>query len=349
MSNFVRRSAEFLMVCSFAYAYSISSAKAEEGSKLTLDVDSCISCHTPSDHTDIKKISLEQCTECHKAPEITGEKNRVAAHLDALAEVDLPLASSEKDLPLGMSMPAYYKGTRLGKKSNEMIRIPAGEFIRGSNDRHPDEGPQHTASTGEYLIDKYEVTNLQYKAFIDATKHKSPKHFTNRTYSPGKADHPVVYVDWADANAYCKWAGKRLPTDIEWEKAARGEDGRTYPWGNDFHIDYANTPQRWKELKQEGDTMPVGAFEKGLSAYGLYDTSGNVWEWTSSDYAPYPGNTRLNENYDESYKTLKGGSWWDCTFYKCGISAPVYNRSFFLKTTKNNSFGFRCAMDAEAK
>ena len=95
--------------------------------------------------------------------------------------------------------------------------------------------------------------------------------------------------------------------------------------------------------------MPVGSFKSGVSHYGLYDMSGNVWEWTASDYEPYPGNKRINENYNEDYKTLKGGSWWDCTFYKCGISAPVYNRSFFLKTTKNESFGFRCAKDIKGQ
>ena len=338
-----KKSAELFSLYAALFLYGIVEVKASEQSML--NEDSCISCHIASQHVAVQKTMHEQCTQCHKALDIVGENNRVAAHLDALAEVDLPLASHQENLPPGMVMPPYYKGTRLGQAPNEMGEVKAGHFIRGTNDRLPDEGPQHRAETSAYWLDKFEVTNLQYKAFIDATSHKSPKHFVNRTYPPGKADHPVVYVSWYDARDYCAWAGKRLPTDVEWERAARGEDGRTYPWGNDFHLHYANTPQRWKELEQVGDTMPVGAFSQGVSSHGFFDMSGNVWEWTASDYTPYPGNTRINENYTEDYKTLKGGSWWDCTFYKCGISAPVYNRSFFLKTTRNESFGFRCAKD----
>lgn len=323
----------------------IASLPIIQAEAVQLDVESCISCHSTLKHKEVVAFAAKSCTECHNQPEITGEKNRVSAHLDALAEVDLPVVTSTKDLPAGMSLPPYYKGSRLGKAPNEMVAIPAGDFIRGTNDRLPDEGPQHTGHTDAYWIDKYEVTNLQYKAFVEATKRKSPKHFRNRTYLPGKADHPVVYVTWHDAHDYCEWAGKRLPTDAEWEKAGRGTDGRMYPWGSEFKMHAANTPQRWKSLQEQGDTMPVGSFAEGISPYGVYDMSGNVWEWTASRYAPYPGNMRITENYDENYKTLKGGSWWDCSFYKCGISAPLFNRSFFLMTTKNESFGFRCAKD----
>jgi formylglycine-generating enzyme required for sulfatase activity len=230
-----------------------------------------------------------------------------------------------------------------------MVLIPAGEFIMGTDVRLSDEGPQHKVYLPDYYIDIYEVTNLQYKKFNDATHGRSPRNWRNRTFPEGKADHPVVYVSWEDANAYCQWAGKRLPTDQEWEKAARGTDGRMFPWGDEFDTAKANTPLRWQEIGRFGDTTPVGSFEQGKSPFGVYDMSGNVWEWTSSWYEAYPGNKTKSESYGERYKTLKGGSWFDCSFYKCGISAPVFNRAFFAKKVKNDSFGFRCASDAKKR
>lgn len=228
---------------------------------------------------------------------------------------------------------------------HSMVVIPAGSFLMGSNDRLPDEGPEHTVTLPAYWIDKYEVTNRQYKVFNDALSRRSPEHFSNRQYPEGKADHPVTFVSWDDANAYCHWAGLRLPTEQEWEKAARGVDGRMFPWGNIFEVERANTPQRWANKGEQGDTLPVGSFEKGKSPYGLHDMSGNVWEWVASWYQPHPGNNSASESYGERYRILKGGSWWDCSFYRCGISAPVFNRSFFSAKVKNASFGFRCAKD----
>lgn len=311
---------------------------AEPGEDYVHKKDQCIRCHVDSD--ELQKVltaSRGKCAGCHEK----GTHGGIYLKKDGVKTVQ------KKPVSFGMRFPLYSPDTRLGDAPSEMILIPAGPFVMGSDMRLPDEGPQHTVMLPVYYIDKYEVTNLQYKKFNDATQRRSPQHFRNRTFPAGKADHPVTYVSWEDADAYCRWAGKRLPTDEEWEKAGRGTDGRMFPWGDEFDSSRANTPLRWAEIGQFGDTTPVGAFEGGVSPYGLYDMSGNVWEWTASWYKAYPGNTTSSESYGERYKTLKGGSWFDCSFYQCGISAPMFNRAFFAKKVKNDSFGFRCAKDAK--
>ncbi len=304
----------------------------------------CESCHTSAGHPHIKRATLKGCIACHAANN-GGREMTNGGLRSPHPEIEEAAVEKTGEYAPGMSLPMTYEGTRIGSAPNEMVLIPAGEFTMGSGQRLPDEGPEHRVFLTDYWLDRYEVTNLQYKQFIDATGRKSPLHYENRTFPPGLADHPVVYVSWYDANDYCEWAGKRLPTGEEWEKGARGGDARTYPWGDEFDITRANMPQRWQTLKEQGSTTPVGAFKEGVSPYGLYDMSGNVWEWTSSWYEPYPGNKKPTENYGKTYKTLKGGSWWNCSFYKCGASAPAFNRSFFLRTTRNKSFGFRCAKD----
>ncbi len=307
----------------------------------------CISCHKEGIAELVKVLTQPQgsCTQCHTEQQIKAGDFSSALPLSDEEGVDSALKLSAD---AGMVLPLYYAQSRIGAAPNEMVEIPAGAFMMGTNGRLPDEGPLHEVYLDGYQIDKYEVTNLQYEAYIKAANKRSPAHFRNRTYPEGKADHPVTFVGWDDAVAYCEWVGKRLPSDQEWEKAARSSDGRTYPWGDVFDPKKSNNPVRWRAAGESGDTTPVGAFAKGVSVYGLYDTSGNVWEWTASWYAPYPGNEVASESYGERYKTLKGGSWFDCSFYKCGISAPLFNRAFFTKRTKNDTFGFRCAKDVMA-
>jgi formylglycine-generating enzyme required for sulfatase activity len=164
------------------------------------------------------------------------------------------------------------------KDGAEMVLVPAGEFTRGNVKGSEDEKPQRQIYLDEYWIYKTEVTVAQYRRFCTATNRKMPQ--TPRW--GWNDDHPVVGVDWEDAQAYCKWAGVRLPTEAEWEKAARGTDSRTYPWGEAF--DSANVQSATQRGSGVKSTMSVGAFPTGASPYGCVDMAGNAEEWCADWY-----------------------------------------------------------------
>ncbi|MBI5136352.1 MAG: SUMF1/EgtB/PvdO family nonheme iron enzyme [Nitrospirae bacterium] len=293
-----------------------------------VSAETCGACHGPDGSAPRVDVGQADCAECHAGSHETG----LTTAADAPAH---PVAH--------------------GPDLTDMALIPAGPAIVGNDGREITEGkgdldetPEHMVTLPAYYIDLYEVTNARYQRFVGATGRRAPRHWKDGIPA-GKENHPVVYVSWEDADAFCNWEGKRLPNELEWEKAARGTDGQVFPWGNRFALDRANSPQRWASLKEKGDTMPVGSFEDGRSPYGLYDMSGNVWEWTVDWYQPYPGNAFPNNFYGEKNKVLRGGSWYDCLSYGCGLSAPSYNRSRFSPKIRNNSFGFRCAADAPAQ
>lgn len=221
---------------------------------------------------------------------------------------------------------------------HEMVLIPAGMFLMGSDSTSSDEGPLQSLYLPAFYIDRYEVTNSEYKKFIDATGRAKPSHWRNGIYPSGEDRYPVVGISWYDARAYAQWAGKRLPTEAEWEKAARGDDGRTYPWGDDFVAD-------WVNAKGDGDvypqTAPVGAFPKGVSPYGLFDMSGNVWEWTENWFDRYPGNMMENASYGEQYRVIRGGSW-----INFDGNVRTFNRGKYYPSDTSLLLGFRCALDA---
>lgn len=211
--------------------------------------------------------------------------------------------------------------------------IPGGEFILGSDTGNEDETPQQTIFIDAFNIDIYPVTNAQYKEFVDATGHAPPRHWENGTYPEGTADHPVTWVTWYDAQAYAEWAGKRLPTEFEWEKAARGTDGRIYPWGNEFDPSKCNS----RESGLKG-TSPVGSYPEGVSPYGVFDMAGNVWEWTADWYKAYRGSIYELGRYGERYKVLRGGSWYDGQ-----DSVRTTTRKSFDPNQGFSTIGFRCA------
>jgi formylglycine-generating enzyme required for sulfatase activity len=210
-----------------------------------------------------------------------------------------------------------------------------------------DEHPAHRVKLPLYFIDKYETTNAEYRTFAQNTGRKPPPDWNGGQTPDGKARHPVIHVTWEDANAYCLWAGKRLPTETEWEKAARGPDGLRYPWGNEFDETRANVNG------QVGNISEIGHYEKGRSPYGSYDMTGNVWEWTADWYQPYPGNTYTSDKFGEKLKVLRGNSWAGLGHFPPKIHNEVkahYSRAgyrlFMSPTGIVNDVGFRCAKSA---
>jgi formylglycine-generating enzyme required for sulfatase activity len=234
------------------------------------------------------------------------------------------------------------------KDGKEMILIAGGGFIMGHNEGSAKHHPQHSVQVAPYYIDRYPVTNREYKRFLDETEHPVPSYSVSwcetrdynwdpetRSFPEGKSDHPVVLVTWKDALAYARWAGKRLPTEAEWELAARGTKGRTWPWGNKPISGCSNTSEAGI-----GGTTPVFHFmPKGDSPEGVADLIGNVWEWTSSLFRPYPydpedGREALDAN---GWRVLRGGSWVNDLFTARGYTRLDGDFVFF------NNVGFRCA------
>ena len=220
---------------------------------------------------------------------------------------------------------------------DEMVLIPAGEFIMGS-DINWMEAPQHNAYTDAYRIDKYEVSVSKYAEFVRATGHREPKYWfrSGGQAGPGSDMLPVVYVDYDDACAYCESQGKRLPTEAEWEKAARGTDGRNYPWGNEWDASRANTWEKGPHRRSA-----VNEYSQGESPYGVMNMGGNVWEWTSSWFVNYPG-AETPFDLTGTDMVLKGGSWLDFA-----DSTRPAGRKDFTPYIRFNTIGFRCAKDAE--
>ena len=219
------------------------------------------------------------------------------------------------------------------EKGAAMRLVPAGEFEMGS-ERYDDEKPIHQVYLDAFYMDKYEVTNALYKACVDAGGCTPPQN-TSRYNDPKYENHPVVYVDWYQSQACCEWRGASLPAEAQWEKAARGTDGRTYPWGEGIDCGKAN----YSTCK--GDTTPVGSYESGQSPYGIYDLAGNVWEWTADWYSEtyYQISPAKNPLGPESgtYRVLRGGSWSNFEY-----NLRVSNRGRSDPDVANVNIGFRC-------
>lgn len=257
-------------------------------------------------------------------------------------------------LGLGAFRLKIFRDTSMGN----MIWIPEGEFLMGTNpnksselaeiygvekEKLENEQPQRVIFLKGFYIDKFEVTNIQYKKFIEATNYNPPENWSKGMYALGKGNHPVVGVSLKDAAAYAKWAGKSLPDEMMWEKAARGVDGREYPWKSNvitgqvlwlFSLHKCNIDS----TKKYG-TVPVGSYLLDRSPWEVYDMAGNAMEWVDSPYKAYTGSKYLDEDYRKDFYVLRGGSWFTDKFYARSAARVAKEPD-----EKNLETGFRCVL-----
>jgi formylglycine-generating enzyme required for sulfatase activity len=225
----------------------------------------------------------------------------------------------------------------------EMVSIPAGPFIRGTDQGGFDEQPPRTLVLDAFAIDRYEVTNFQYQQFVNATGHRKsgpPSRYAKNMARMRGVNQPVVYVSWEDAEAYCQWKGKRLPTEAEWEKAMRGTDGRLWPWGNVEQPNGAN----WARVRDGHDvTASVGTVLTDKSPYGVMDGAGNVMEWVADWYAETYFREAPEQNPQSpehgTYRVLRGGG-----YATTGADIRITSRAKMVPDFRDETIGFRCAV-----
>ncbi|MEK6324722.1 MAG: SUMF1/EgtB/PvdO family nonheme iron enzyme [Acidobacteriota bacterium] len=225
-----------------------------------------------------------------------------------------------------------------------MVAISGGEFEMGDNNHDPDERPAHAVPLPSYYIDKYEVTNAQYKKFCDETGKASPPNPTfDPNYFTGKPDNPVLGVPFEDALAYASWAGKRLPTEEEWEKAASWDPvarrKRQYPWGDEFTADRANI--------RTGRPVPVTEATGDLSFYGVLHMAGNAWEWVNAPYKPYEGNKTPNPDYSKDERVMRGGTFLSGSNPDAARTSYRDHLPRVFPKDKSTSVGLRCVVSAD--
>jgi iron(II)-dependent oxidoreductase len=273
-----------------------------------------------------------------------GEEHKLVSHTMALKEAQAEAGNAGGGAPV----------------DEEVVKVPAGPFWMGRPEDDPetntDATPIHQVYLPTFYIGKYEVTNAQYEKFVQAEGYLPPGHWHGKTHAPpGIANLPVTYVGQEQAADYARWRGGRLCSEAEWEKAARGTDKRLYPYGNTYDPAKSNI-----DYQHEGLT-PVGSFPDGASPYGALDMMGNVYEWTASHYAPYPGNTDPPERYRaytvddegnvvpdpnrESYYVVTRGGCWKCDPW----SSQVTTRNPTRPDYASDFFGIRVCWDAKAE
>ncbi len=253
----------------------------------------------------------------------------------------LTATATATSTPVATATPALGIGSTLTREKDGMVMVyvPEGPFTMGSNDSGDSEKPVHQVTLDAFWIDQTEVTNGKYVQCVQAGACQPPSitRSSSRPSYYGTAqyvNYPVIYIDWLNSKAYCKWAESRLPTEAEWEKAARGTDGRTYPWGEGIDKSYANYNS------DVGDTTRVGSYESGKSPYGVYDMAGNVWEWVADWYGSYTASSANNPTGPASgeSRVLRGGSWNSNV-----LNVRSADRFWYYPSNTDNDLGFRCS------
>lgn len=216
------------------------------------------------------------------------------------------------------------------KDGTTLIEVKGGTFTMGS-DENSDEKPPHSVTVASFYVGKYDVTNLQFRRFVDATDYDAGTEWKEYVDVWG-GNAPVVCVSWHDANAYCRWAGMRLPTEAEYEYVARGREGRKYPWGNEW-----DASRCCNSRNSRGRAAAVGSYASGASWCGALDVAGNVWQWCSSKYVPYPYDARdgREDPSGSDRRVLRGGSWGSLDYCRGAY------RSLLTPGVRIDYYGFR--------
>lgn len=276
------------------------------------------------------------------------------AGCDSTARTPQELTQPSMISPTASLMPSEIETTVVDQGS-EMVFIPQGEFQMGCDPEHnggfscpPDELPLHTVFLADYYIDRHEVTNAKYEECVKDGKCEAPKKVGSESQTsyydnPAFADYPVIYVTWSDADAYCKYVGKRLPSEAEWEKAVRGTSIKTYPWGDSKPTcTLANVFNTASGSTCSGDTQVVGSYPDGKSQFGVMDMAGNVFEWVNDWYSDsYYKNASSNNPTgptEGTYRVLRGGGW-----SSNGVFLRTASRSYDPDFNNSKDTGFRCA------
>jgi formylglycine-generating enzyme required for sulfatase activity len=295
------------------------------------------------------KARVQACESARAAREAGAEAERLWAEaLSALRSSRMSQAQAALRALLDKT-PDDQKAQRtltLAERLDDMVYVPAGEAVIGTDlEDAPAARPRHTVTLPAFFIDRYEVRNRVYGAWITQTGEVPPEHWTAptegeaRSYAHEHADHPVVGVSFSEAQRFAGWAGKRLPTEQEWERAARGGDDRTWPWGDAEDRERVNLAAASSE-RIPIHTKPVGTSADDQSPVGCMDMAGNVSEWTTSAFTPYPDAERRAAPFDASRKVLRGGSWRYGLHY-----ARAFNRDRAEPETRSPHLGFRCVVD----